>query len=130
MEEKRTGNGRARGWVLVKAESAQEVAEGLYKELGHEGGDSFVVVRADVVDFDYNIVIPVDAESQDMLYQVHDMIKSRSGVSETVIVRVEKHVPYPPHDAHGYITVQEAEAGKEPIEAGRQGASPGANPHG
>jgi hypothetical protein len=130
MEEERTGNGRVRAWVLVQAEPAQRVAEGIYKELGHEGGDSFVVVRADVVDYSYNIVIPVDAESQDRLYQVHDMIRGHPGVRETVILEVKMHVPYPPHDAHGYITPQEAEAGKEPIEAGRQGASPGANPHG
>lgn len=121
---------RARAWVLVKATQAQDVAEDLYEDLGHVGGDSFVVVRADVVDFDYNIVIPVDAESQDMLDKVHGMIKDRSGVEETVILKVDKHFPDPPHDAHGYITQQEAKAGKEPIEAGRQGASPGANPHG
>lgn len=130
MEAKRTWNERARAWVLVKARPAQAVAEGLYKELGHEGGDKFVVVRADVVDYPYNIIIPVDAESQDMLYEVVDMINSHPGVSETVIVKVKKHIPYPPHNAHGYVTQQEAGAGEELIESGRQGASPGANPWG
>ena len=130
MGAESTGNERARAWVFVKAKPAQDVAQGLYEELGHEGGDKFVVVRADVVAFDYNIIIPVDAESQDTLYEVYDMIEGHSGVSEAVIVRVETHVPYPPHDAHGYVTEQEAEAGEEPIPAGRQGASPGANPFG
>ncbi len=131
MEAVNNGEGRTRAWVLVKADQAQDVAEELYDELGHIGDDSFVVVRADVVvEFDYNIVIPVDAESQDMLDKVHGMIKDRSGVEETVIVKVDMHFPDPPHDAHGYITEEEAEAGREPIKAGRQGASPGANPHG
>ncbi len=133
MEEKKTENGRVRAWVLVEAKSAQEVAKGLYEELGHEGGDSFVVVRADVVDFvdfDYNIVIPVDAESEKVLSDVVEQIQGVDGVNETVIVRVKEHVPYPPHDAHGYITAQEAEAGQEPIEPGRQGASPGFNAFG
>ena len=130
MEEKKTENGRVRAWVLVEAEPAQEVAVGLYKELGHKGDDSFVVVRADVVDFDYNIIVPVDAESENALSDVVEQIRGMDGVNETVIVRVKEHVPYPPHDAHGYITAQEAEAGQETVEPGRQGASPGFNAFG
>jgi len=130
MEEKKTENGRVRAWVLVEAEPAQEVAEGLYNALGHEGDDQFVVVRADVVDFDYNIIVPVDAESEDVLSDVVEQIRGMDGVNETVIVRVKEHVPYPPHDAHGYITAQEAEAGQETVEPGRQGASPGFNAFG
>jgi hypothetical protein len=116
---------------LVRAERAQDVAEGLYGKLGHEGGDSFVVVRADVVDYDYNMVIPVDAQSKEMVHKVVGIIKDHPGVRDTVVVWVQSHVPYPPHDAHGYITPEEAEASKsepkEPIEPGRQGASPGYN---
>ena len=130
MVTEETGNGRVRAWVLVEAKSAQQVAEGLYDKLGHEGDDSFVVVRADVVDFDYNIVIPVDAESENVLSDVVEQIRGMDGVNETVIVRIKEHVPYPPHDAHGYITAQEAEAGQETVEPGRQGASPGFNPFG
>jgi len=117
---------------LVRAESAQEVAQALYKELGHAGDDSFVVVRADVVDYSYNIIIPVDAESEDVLYEVDDVIKGHPGVSETVVVKVENPVPYPPHDAHGYVTEHEWEVGRDKeIEIGRQeGESPGANPFG
>jgi hypothetical protein len=115
---------------LVRAERAQDVAEGLYGKLGHEGGDGFVVVRADVVDYDYNLVIPVDAESEEMVHRVVGMIKDHPGVRDTVVVWVQSHVPYPPHDAHGYITVEELEASTKPeelIEPGRQGASPGYN---
>jgi hypothetical protein len=127
MAPEGTVDGRARAWVLVKAERAQELAEGLYDELGHEGGDSFVVSRADIVDFDYNVMIPVDAESWEVVDEVVGIIKDRRGVTDTVVVPVQGHVPYPPQDANGYITEEEAEAGKEPVEPGRQGASPGYN---
>ena len=127
MDPETTLSGRARAWVLVRAERAQEVAEGLYDKLGHAGGDSFVVIRADIVDFDYDMMIPVDAESKEMVDAVVGMIKDHPGVTDTVVVRVQRHVPYPPHDANGYITEEEAEAGKEPVEPGRQGASPGLN---
>jgi len=127
MAPEGTLDGRARAWVLVRAERAQELAEGLYDELGHEGGDSFVVIRADIVDFDYNVIIPVDAESWEVVDEVVGMIKDRRGVTDTVVVPVQGHVPYPPQDANGYITQEEAEAGKEPVEPGRQGASPGYN---
>lgn len=131
MEPERTRSERARAWVLVRAEGAQEVAEGLYGKLGHEGGDNFVVVRADIVDNDYNIVIPVDAVSREKVQEVVDLIKDHPGVRDTVVVWVQGHVPYPPHDAHGYITEEEIEAStkepREPIKPGRQGASPGYN---
>jgi hypothetical protein len=127
MAPEGTVDGRARAWVLVKAERAQELAEGLYDELGHEGGDSFVVIRADIVDFDYNVMIPVDAESWEVVDEVVGIIKDRRGVTDTVVVPVQGHVPYPPQDANGYITEEEAEAGKETVEPGRQGASPGYN---
>jgi hypothetical protein len=134
MEGKDIRNGRARAWVLVQASPAQEVAQGLYDKLGYEGGDSFVVIRADIVaesrGFPYSIIVPVDAESQEMLHQVTEMIEGHPGVSKTAIVQVEQHVPYPPHDAHGYVTEEEAEVGEEPMPAGRLGASPGRNPWG
>jgi len=113
--------------VLVRAERAQDVAEELYGKLGREGNGSFVVVRADVVDYDYNIVIPVDAKSKEMVHEVVGIIKDHRGVRDTVVVWVQSHVPYPPHDAHGYITEEEAKAGREAVEPGRQGASPGYN---
>ena len=132
-----TGNERVRAWVLLQAESAETVAQALYEDLGHEGDDEFVVVRADVVAgpsvFDYNIIVPVDAESREMLNAVRDMIEERSEVHEAVIVEVGQHVPYPPHDAHGYVTEHEAAVGTKevrPIPYGRQGASPGWNPWG
>jgi len=129
-----TGNERVRAWVLLQAESAEELAQALYRDLGHAGGDEFVVVRADIVagpsEFAYNIIVPVDAKNEDALRDVVDRIREVSRVNP-VIVTVHQHVPYPPHDAHGYITTEEVEAGREPVEKpGRQGASPGLNPFG
>jgi hypothetical protein len=135
-EEMGAESERVRAWVLVRAEQAPAAMQALYEELGHAGGDSYVVVRADIVDHEaYNAVVPVDAESEDALHEVVTMIEGHPGVKETVIVRVragaEGHIPYPPHTAHGYIT--EGEAGRAAIELGRpgrQGASPGYNPWG
>lgn len=131
MESETSLSGRARAWVLVRAERAQDVAEGLYDELGHEGDDSFVVVRADVVDYDYNLMIPVDAKTPESVHKVVGMIRDQPGVRDAVVVWVRSHVPYPPHDAQCYITREEVEASKrvpkEPIEPGRHGASPGYN---
>jgi hypothetical protein len=122
--------GRARAWVLVQAKSAHHVAKELYEQLVHEGGDRFVVIRADVIDHSYNVMIPVDAESQQVLEEVHGMIREHPGVIDTAVIHVKQHVPFPPHDAQGYVTDEEAEVGKERIPPGRQGASPGANPWG
>lgn len=129
MANQRAESERVRAWVLVRAEEAPNAMQGLYRKLGHEGGQRFVVIRADIVDYQpYNVIVPVDAESEEALQEVSAKIKGHPGVRETVIVRVEKHIPFPPHDAHGYITQQEAGAGKDKtVEHGRQGASPGYN---
>lgn len=129
MGMERTESERVRAWVFVQAEQAANAMQGLYRKLGHIGGDRFVVIRADIVDYQpYNVIIPVDAESQEALHEATEKIKGHPGVSETLIVRVEKHIPHIPHNAHGYITKQEAEAGKDKeVKPGRQGASPGYN---
>jgi len=139
MRATSTRSERVRAWVLVQVNpeaQVAQVAQGLYGELGHRGGNEFVVVRADIVAEpigfgDYHIIVPVDAESENKLKEVCDTIRKRNDVSVAVSVRLEQHVPYPPHDAHGYITTEEVEAGRERIEKpGRQGASPGHNPWG
>jgi hypothetical protein len=121
------GNGRARAWILVRVESPHAVAQQLYEELGYEGGESWVLVRADVVDYHYNIVVPVDAESWDVLEGVVGQIKELTGAEDTVVLPVVEHIPTPPHLAHGYVTDEEAEAGGIDTETGRLGNSPGHN---
>lgn len=123
---------RARAWILVQADSPASMAREIYETIGQENGDSYVLVRADVVDYAYNIVVPVDAENWDVLHGVHRRIQELRGVMRTALVPVVEHIPYPPHLADGYITEEEAGryAGPEKIKIGRQRNSPGWNPWG
>ena len=59
---------------------------------------------------------------------VDGTIKQITGPSKAVLVRVVEHIPFPPHDAQGYITLVEKEAGEnQEIVWGRQSNSPGDN---
>jgi hypothetical protein len=128
MAIEQSRDGRARAWVLIQANP--DVAERLYEALGHEGGDEYVVVRADVVDYHYNVVVPVDAANEDLLSMAVDKIQEIEGVGETVVIRVTQHNPRTPNRAHGYISEEEAEE-YPPEEGGfppgRLSRSPGAN---
>jgi hypothetical protein len=129
---------RARAWVLIRAASPEAAAQALYGELGYkegevyEPGDSYLPIRADVVDYHYNIVVPVDAEDGDALQALVCRIQKVTGATETAVLRVLAHIPSTPHDADGYITPAEADRftddGK--VKAGRQKGSPGMNPWG
>ena len=129
MTIKETGVGRVRAWILIRTESPEARARQLYEELSPEGGDSFCLVRADVVDYHYNIMIPVDAESWEVLHNLVCEIQQRTWARETAVVPVVEHIPYPPHLADGYITPQEAEiyTDTEGMKVGRQRNSPGMN---
>lgn len=120
--------GRMRAWLLLQVESPQKVATGLYDALRDEFGDDCVVIRADIVDYVYNLVIPLDASTPEIMAAVHDKIVRLTGAKHHVIVPVIEHIPYPPSDAQGYITEEEVALGHEKtLLPGRQHASPGAN---
>ncbi len=121
--------GRTRAWILVQVDSPHDAAQRLYASQGLEGGDHYVVVRADVVDYVYNVVIPVDAESPEVLDSVHDMIRGITGARHSVAIPVVESVPPIPHDAEGFITPEEYDRGydKEHCKPGRQRWSPGMN---
>jgi hypothetical protein len=122
------GEGRVRAWILVQADSPSDAAYKLYDALGNEGGNDFVVIRADVVDYVYNIMIPVDAASGEWLRHVHLKILDITGARHSVVIPVVQLVPFIPHDANGFITEAEARAGHEEVpKPGRQGWSPGMN---
>jgi hypothetical protein len=124
-------NRRVRAWILIQADSPQNAAQALYEELVDKGDDDYVVIRADIVDYVYNIVIAVDAASSEWLERVHQIIRGITGVRQTAILPVKQHVPSPPHDAQGYITEDEVAAGAwKEIKPGRQHRSPGENPWG
>ena len=118
MAEEWTRSERARAWVLVQAEDPKALAQELYEAEGHEGGDEYVVVRADVITpfYGYNVVIPVDAQDEKTLNAVRDRIGTRRDVSRSTLLNVTMPVPYPPQDANGFITEKEAEAGAEEVE--------------
>jgi hypothetical protein len=128
--------GRKRAWVLVRVEEekAVHVAQDIFALNENEelkDANNFVV-RADVATGPYNIVVPVDV-GEEVLSKVIGMIAETAGViEESVIAVVERHVPYPPHDAYGYVTEREAkDSTKHPdLAPGPRGMSPGENPWG
>lgn len=133
MGAEKAENGRVRAWVLVRAEAETGMAARL-RNLD-QGKDDLVVIRADVVaeppEFPYNIVVPVDAESEAVLEGVVKDIGGLRNVSDAVALKVVVHDPDPPHEASGYITPGEAvRAVRKPKKVGRQDESPGYNPWG
>jgi hypothetical protein len=119
---------RVRAWILVQSHSPHDEARKLYDNLVEEGGDSYVVIRADVVDFVYNIVIAVDAESVGALQRVQQRMLDFIPAKRTAVLRVVEHIPPIPHEAQGFITQEEFDAGRDKsLPAGRIHWSPGAN---
>jgi len=130
MGAEKAENGRVRAWVLVRAAPVQGVSAKL-RNLDKKK-DDLVVIRADVVaepsDFPYNIVVPVDAESDAVLQTVVNNIRGLQNVSDAVALKVLAHDPTPPHKASGFIHPREAP--DEPEKHFRQDKSPGFNPWG
>lgn len=126
---------RVRAWILIRADEPELKAHRIYDVMGYkegEGDDAFVLIRADVVDFHYNIMIPVDAASLQIVQEKLCEIQTLAEAREIAIVPVTEHIPYPPHMADGYISPEEAEiyTDPEPMKVGRQRKSPGVNPWG
>jgi hypothetical protein len=128
--------GRIRAWLLIKAREPESAARHIYTSWGDKGENDYVVIRADVVDSDFNIVVPVDALSDDMLREVVKLITDVEGVQTITIARVLNHNPVPTYLAHGFVSVKEekyAEKEKKPKpdKTGRiKKNSPGDNPWG
>ena len=119
---------RVRAWIMAQVDSPHDAAQQLYEEMGNKGDDHYVVIRADVVDYVYNLIIPVDAENWEWLSEVHGMIRDLTGVKHTVVIPVVRHIPFPAHDAQGFITEREVAAGAaKGLKPGRQSHSPGEN---
>ena len=130
---------RKRAWVFLEAKNDEEAAANL-KDLLSQGTDECVVIRADRVgrtdDFPFNIVVPVDAENEDVRDAIIDQIFEISGASRYAVAPVVEHIPRPPHMSLGFITQEEYEEGiekgldEDEVKPGLQGASPGRNPWG
>ncbi len=136
---------RVRAWVLIRVEVAPGAeppyaeAQRVYDVLGYKQGQEYepwtksVVVRAEVVDYHYNIVVPVDAESLEALQYLVCEIQKLTGATQTAVLRVlAPPNPFPPHAADGYITREEAGEYDDDgqVIVGRQRTSPGVNPWG
>lgn len=121
-------SGRIRAWVLVHSEDTEATAKAL-SDYFEDGGDDFVVVRADVVDGDLDLIVPVDAANEDILKEVAERIRAANGVTEISVSTVRMHYPNPPHSASTFITAEELELYylREFDPPGRHPQSPGAN---
>jgi len=124
-----TSNPRVRAWVMIQVDAPAEAAQRVWESLALDGGDSYLVCRADVVDYVYNVVIPVDAENRDVLETVYQRILTITGAKFSVLIPVIQYVPPVPHDGEGFITPEEYDRGqdKEHCKPGRQHWSPGIN---
>ncbi len=144
---------RVRAWVLVKAEDHEKLSNELadkYRETRYrnrvvefgKGGGELVVVRADVVDDDpnlvepadaceseTNLVIPVDAANKGILRKFVGDIQIKPGVTVLSVLTVRKHNPDPPHASSTFVT--DTEFNLDPVSdfepPGRHPHSPGRN---
>ena len=123
-----TGSERVRAWVMVKSADAIQAAEALSAYFT-QGGDQYVLVRADVVEGEANLIVPVDAESQAALDTVVEIIRGATGDTSPIVAKVVSHFPDPPHRAHTFVT--EDELRRDPVPEytphGRHPKSPGRN---
>jgi hypothetical protein len=128
-----TEDERTRAWVLVLADDPETVAEQILEF--DEGEDELVVIRADTVDGGMiNLVAAIDAASNHY-EEARSSLMSIAGIQNAWFLVVSSHQPgspSAPHDASGYITEEEYDAGekKEGVSPGRQDNSPGFNPWG
>ncbi|MEE9230370.1 MAG: hypothetical protein V3U86_06660 [Acidobacteriota bacterium] len=127
--------GRIRAWVLGKSEEAEETARAIGQLIGDEmkkapanRREGLIIVRADVVQGDYDIVVPVDAANEESLATALEMIVG-AGLGDPVTLRVQTHNPEPPHAASTFVTAAELQAhpAQEFTPAGRHPKSPGRN---
>jgi len=127
--------GRVRGWVLVKSDNPDQTASALTVDLT-EGGDEYIIIRADVVQFemesfarDVNLIVPVDVASADALGQVLSRIRGTAGVRELTMANVTAYYPDPPHRSHTFVTADELSRDRVPEydPPGRHPKSPGRN---
>jgi hypothetical protein len=129
MEQNVLGNTRARAWILLRCDDPAAAAQTLWQNEGLQGGDSYVVVRADVVDYTYNVVVPVDCENAGVRDSLYQRIRRITAARDAVLIPVLQPVPAVPHDAEGFVSQDEFDRGhdKVRVKPGRQRWSPGIN---
>ncbi len=101
-----------RAWLLIKVQNIDKVK--LAKDIFKQVNDKFAakkkvfVIRADVVDGPYDLVVPIFAGTLTELNEIETFVKSLAAGMVVERARVTKHVPFPPHKAPGYVSDEEA----------------------
>jgi hypothetical protein len=124
---------RVRAWLLVKAAdprgAQKRIAPLLKRDNRWIPNNDDVVIRADIVDCDFDLVVPVDVTGEESLKLVVGLIFKVEGVKSITIARVTEYLPSPPVEADCYIGKGET-GGAYDKGPGRYPKSPGANPWG
>jgi len=122
---------RVRGWALVVSTNPEATAAAIAAQFT-QGGDDWVIVRADVVQGAHNLVVPIDAANETAFQTALAMVQGAAGVQQVDIERVVAHSPSPTHRSHSFVTPGELEAFPSPDfpSPGRHPKSPGSNPWG
>lgn len=127
---------RVRAWVLVKSDEPEETAKELNEKLNDElkkphpeRRKDLVIVRADVVDGEYDVIVPVDSANPGSLKQALKMIEDARGTTSVTVCEVTTHYPDPPHSTATFVTEEEHDADPVPEFAppGLHPRSPGNN---
>jgi hypothetical protein len=87
---------------LVKAMNPAQAAEDL---LDHDGGDKYEFVRADEVEGEINLIVPVIAASKRDLDDALSFIRGKTRDRAPTVARVTKHHPDPPDNVRDSGTV-------------------------
>jgi hypothetical protein len=113
-----------RAWLLIKVQNNDKVklAKDIYKQVNKEyaGKRKVFVVRADVVDGPYDLVVPVFTETLSELADIETFIISLANGIVLERAMVTKHVPFPPHNTKGYVAAEE----ENPLKRGLKGHNP------
>src|SRR4030065_919666 len=105
---------RVRGWVLLKVDNPKDAVK-IICEFFTQGGERYVVVRADIVSAlhpkmcAFNIVVPIDAADASEFQNVMKTLVEAVGAASVCALVVTEHYPKTVHAAHSFITAQEFE---------------------
>jgi hypothetical protein len=140
--------------MVSTTESPEAAANAIYAYWIDPNGqnppsDELVVIRADVVELlyenesveeartdrtcDFNLIVPVDAQNQEMLVNVYEYLRT---YGQVIFASVTDHSPEAPYVSNGYMSESEQKLGMEaykikPAETpGLSRKSPGDNPWG
>ncbi len=94
-----SNTGRVRAWLLVKAmepELAQRALSPLTRRRnGLIPNDDDVVIRVDIVDCDFNLIVPVDVTGEQSLRMVVGLVFQAEGVKSVTVAKVRAYSPEP-----------------------------------